>query len=334
MGRRVRAGIFVEQEGLAFDDIRQLALQAEAEGLDSVWLEDHFFFTARPLLECFTTLAALARVTEEVRLGTLVVCNSYRNPALVAKMAATIDHLSGGRLCLGMGAGWHRQEYEAYGYDFPPAGIRVGQLEEALQVIRSLWTEERSTFEGRFYTLRDAVCDPKPVQRPHPPLWVGGGRPRILGIAARLADGVNLLSPMEVPFSPEECAERISLIRRRRSGEGFTFSIPGIAVLSKDVAEVRRGVRTLLEKYASRRRLVEGLLLALKRPDVAISYLKHLLGIAYPEFLFAGTPEDLVEQLRPYVEVGIDYLILDLHSSGLGQEAIGLFAREVLPELP
>ncbi|MFQ5838858.1 MAG: LLM class flavin-dependent oxidoreductase [Thermoplasmata archaeon] len=334
MTNGVMAGIFIEQEGLSFEHIRELASMAESEGLHSVWLQDHFFFTGRPLLECFTTLSALARVTEEVRLGTLVICNSYRNPGLVARMASTIDRLSEGRLCLGMGAGWHREEYEAYGYEFPPAGTRVGQLEEALQVILSLWTEERTSFRGRFYTFRDAICEPKPLQKPHPPLWVGGGKPRILSMAARLADGVNFLSPAETPFTPEECARRIALLRPEVAGrEGFTFSIPGLAVLSRDREEVRRGIKNLMGKYAARRALLEGLRLALKRPGVALSYLKFLLGLSYPSFLFAGGPAELIDQLRPYIDAGADYLILDLHSSGLGPGAIRLFARDVLPAL-
>jgi probable F420-dependent oxidoreductase len=330
----VKAGIFVEQEGLTFEEISQLARVAEAEGLDSVWLEDHFFFTSRPLLECFTTLTALARLTEEIRLGTLVICNSYRNPALVAKMAATIDHLSMGRLCLGIGAGWHREEYEAYGYEFPPPGARVSQLEEALQVILSLWTQERSTFEGRWYSLKEALCDPKPVQKPHPPIWVGGGKPRILRIAARWADGVNLLSPVEVPFSPEECAQKVEYVRRRLGeGRGFTFSIPGLAVISRDRQEVRRGVRTLLGKYASRRSGLEAVIAAARHPRVLTSYLKFMVGLSYPDFVFAGTPEEVVDQLAPYVEAGIGYFVLDFHSSGLAPRAMELFSREVLPGL-
>lgn len=127
-----------------------------------------------PLLECWTALAALSRDTTKLRLGTSVLCNSYRHPSVLAKMAATLDVISQGRLDLGLGAGWFRRESQAYGIPFPPVGDRVSALAESLQVIKAVWTEPNPTYAGRFYTLDGATCDPPPVQRPHPPLWIGG----------------------------------------------------------------------------------------------------------------------------------------------------------------
>jgi len=127
-----------------------------------------------PLLECWTTLSALARDTTRLRLGTSVLCNSYRHPSVLAKMAATLDVISEGRLDLGLGAGWFQREFDAYGIPFPPVRDRVSALAESLEVMKAVWTEPNPTYTGRFYTLNGAICDPPPVQRPHPPLWIGG----------------------------------------------------------------------------------------------------------------------------------------------------------------
>ena len=185
---------------------------AETYGFDSVWLCDHFLTTSpedyvqdvgissagaqkgpagspptsMTLLEGWTALTALARDTTRIRLGTSVLCNSYRHPSVLAKMAATLDVISEGRLELGLGAGWFKREFEAYGIPFPPAGERVAALAESLEVIKTIWTQPNPVYSGRFYTLDGAVCDPPPLQTPHPPLWVGGEGDRVQRIAARL----------------------------------------------------------------------------------------------------------------------------------------------------
>lgn len=329
----VQMGLFLEQEGLSFDAAVALAQAAERADLASVWVQDHFFFGREALLEAFTLLGGLARATERVRLGSLVACASYRNPALLAKMAATLDRVSGGRFVLGLGAGWHEAEYEAYGYRFPPPGERVSRLEEALQVCRALWTEDRATFRGRYYRVEAAVCEPKPVQDPMP-LWVGGGGPRLLRIAARHADGANLLSPSEGPFSLEECVRRMAWVERHRPTEApFVFSIPGICALARDPGRVRRGAQRVLRKYAGRVGPLQALRTAVRHPGLVATYLGFLFGHGYPAFLFAGTPERVADQLRPFVDAGIDHVMLDLHSAGLGMEAFDLLRDEVLPAL-
>jgi F420-dependent oxidoreductase-like protein len=174
---------------------RELASIAEAVGYDHLWVYDHVETVPRRepthVFEAFTTLAALAETTERVGLGQLVTCSAYRNPGLLAKAAACVDVFSGGRLVLGLGAGWYEREYEAYGYRFPPARERLELLEETLEVVRRLWTEETVSFTGRHVRLDGAYCDPKPLQA-RPPVWVGGGGERVtLGIAARHADATN-----------------------------------------------------------------------------------------------------------------------------------------------
>ena len=183
--------------GWSYQEICDLARAAEKSGFDSFWVSDHFFggpggTPDRNCLEAWTLLAALARDTTKIRLGVLVAAIQYRNPALQAKMAASVDHISGGRLEFGVGAGWKEDEYRAYGYDFPSAGDRVEQLRDGLEITRRLWQDDRATYHGKHYRIDDAVCAPKPTQRPRPPIWIGGSGPRVMRLAARYADGFDL----------------------------------------------------------------------------------------------------------------------------------------------
>lgn len=188
----IKFGIFAPQVGLTFAAIKERVLLAERLGFHSFWFVDHFWARGMPdldHLEAWTLMAAAAGVTERIGIGTLVVCNSYRNPALVAKMAASLDNISNGRLFLGLGAGWMEEEYRAYGYAFPSIRVRLEQLEEALAVIKRLFTEGRATFQGKYYAVDDAVNNPKPVQKPHPPILIGGaGERRLLRLVAEHAD--------------------------------------------------------------------------------------------------------------------------------------------------
>jgi F420-dependent oxidoreductase-like protein len=170
---------------------------ADALGFHSVANYDHFYGLAdpaAPTLEGWTSLAAMAAVVSRARISCLVSGVTYRHPAVLAKMAVTVDQISGGRLDFGIGAGWHEGEHRGYGIEFPSAGTRVAMLDEALTVIRRLWTEESVTFVGRFYTLTDALGEPKPVQRPHPPIVIGGEKPKMLRVIARHADEWNVPS--------------------------------------------------------------------------------------------------------------------------------------------
>jgi F420-dependent oxidoreductase-like protein len=169
----------------------------DADELDfhSITNYDHFYGLTEPgtpTFEGWTTLAAMATVVRRARVSCLVSSVTYRNPAVLAKMAVTVDHISGGRLDFGLGAGWHEEEHRGYGLEFPSAGVRVAMLDEALTIIRRLWTEESVTFAGRFYSLVDARCEPKPVQRPHPPIVIGGEKPKMLRVIARHADEWNV----------------------------------------------------------------------------------------------------------------------------------------------
>jgi len=194
---RITFGVSLPVENVEFETLKEVCRVCERLGFDSLWCYDHFFpydgsNPKKSFFECLTTLAALCMVTEKARLGTLVLCNSFRNPALVAKMTAQIDTMSKGRLELGIGGGWFKNEFDAYGYDFRDADFRLAQLEEGIQVIKKMWTEDLATFRGKYYHIINAVNEPKPLQKPHPPIWIGGSLNRILRLVAKYADGWNL----------------------------------------------------------------------------------------------------------------------------------------------
>src|SRR5258708_39781187 len=204
----LKYGIFFPQGGLteladikdpveAYETLTHIAQTADEWGYHSIWLADHFHTVSEPsqevTFECWTSTAALARDTKRVRIGQLVTGNSYRNPALVAKMASTVDVLSHGRLSLGIGAGWYEPEYLAYGYTFPDTATRLRQLRESLHIIRAMWSEEEAYVEGKYVRVRGAINQPKGVQKPHIPLLVGGkGEQVTLKLVARYADACNL----------------------------------------------------------------------------------------------------------------------------------------------
>ena len=175
--------------------------RADELGFHSVANYDHFYGLtdmAAPTHEGWTSLAAMACVVSRARVGCMVTGVTYRHPAVVAKMAVTVDHISGGRLDFGLGAGWHEEEHRGYGLEFPSPGVRVEMLDEALTIIRRLWTEDVVSFEGRHYRLQDALANPKPLQKPHPPIVIGGEKPKMLRVIARHADEWNVPSHGDV----------------------------------------------------------------------------------------------------------------------------------------
>lgn len=178
-----------------YPELEKFWRTADDLGFEGVWDYDHFYGLVdnhMPTYEGWTTLAAMAVVVRRARVGCMVGGVTYRNPAILAKMAVTIDHISNGRLDFGLGAGWHEAEHRGYGIEFPSPGTRVAMLDEALTVIRRLWTEESVTFSGRFFTLENALCEPKPIQRPHPPIVIGGTQPKMLRVIARHANEWNM----------------------------------------------------------------------------------------------------------------------------------------------
>src|SRR5438045_2575331 len=186
----------------AYETMTYVAQTAEELGYDSIWLFDHFHTVPVPTqevtFECWTSSAALARDTKRVRIGQIVTCNSYRNPALLAKMASTVDVLSHGRLTFGIGAGWYEHEYKAYGYEYPDDPIRLRYLREGVQIILKMWHDEEAYVEGDYYQVRGAINQPKGVQKPHIPLLIGGGGEKVtLKLVAQYGDTCNISGALE-----------------------------------------------------------------------------------------------------------------------------------------
>jgi F420-dependent oxidoreductase-like protein len=222
----VKIGIQIEpQMGYTYEDIVTLARATEDAGFYSFTVSDHFFGNIESVekhaYDAWTLLALLVPQTDRIRLGTLVSCQSYRNPAQLAKIVANLDNASNGRIDLGIGAGWKKSEYEAYGYPFPSTKTRVLQLREAIQIIDLLWTEERPSFDGEYYRIREAMFLPKPVQKPRVPIWVGNQKlktPLMEEIIARYADGLNYDSE-----TPEDFAEKQNRVRKACGKVGRDF---------------------------------------------------------------------------------------------------------------
>jgi len=190
----LRFGLKLSGQDTTIETLRSVWRIADESGFDHVWDFDHLAAIGeggpdRPIYEGWTLQAAMAEATKRVRIGCLVTGNTYRNPALLAKEAVTVDHLSGGRLEFGIGAAWAEVEHQMYGFD----GLdhRVGRLSESLRIIKSLWTEERTNFDGRYYRMKDAIANPKPVQKPHPPIWIGASGETTIRLVARYADVWN-----------------------------------------------------------------------------------------------------------------------------------------------
>ena len=311
----VQFGLQIEpQFGFTYPQIRDLAHLCEDVGFNSIWCSDHLFLDnhsqERNCCECWTTLAALAVETSTVRIGPLVSCVSYRHPSMLAKIAACVDDMSGGRLEMGIGAGWKRMEYEAYGFPFPPARERVDRLEEALTIILKMWTEPEASFQGRYYEVKDAFCAPKPAQKPHPPVWIGGEGPRVLEMAARFADGVNIGGHP----SPERYSERMDVLRAACERHGRDFdTIKKSHFMEVVTARDQTALDALLRGMAS---------------EAGSSVEEFRAGYGG----YIGTPEEVADYLQQFVALGVDQFML-VFPYGHEADSVTLMAERVLPQL-
>jgi F420-dependent oxidoreductase-like protein len=208
----------------AYETMTRVAVEAETLGFDSIWLFDHFHTVPTPTqevtFEAWTSTAALARDTKRVRIGQMVTCNGYRNPALLAKMASTVDVLSHGRLDFGIGAGWYEQEFRAYGYDFPDGPTRLKQLRDAVQIILKMWSDEHAEYEGQYSSVHGAINQPKGAQKPHIPLLIGGGGEKVtLKLVAQYADACNVGH-----LDPEGLQRKFSIIKQHCDTVGRDYN--------------------------------------------------------------------------------------------------------------
>jgi F420-dependent oxidoreductase-like protein len=309
---RLRFGIHAGQQYVDFPSYLELWQTAEQLGLDWASVFDHFMpiqtDPTGPCFESLTLLAALAAQTERLRCGVIVTGVTYRHPAVLANMAVTIDHVSGGRLELGLGGAWYELEHDQYGIPFPPIGTRLAMLGEAATVLKSLWTETRTTFSGRHYQLREAMCEPKPLQSPHIPLWIGGAGERVtLRHVAATADGWNtFLMPVDefdhkLAVLDDHCRQ----VGRNRAEIRIQLVLQ--AVLASDQNEIEEQLRTR----------ARGL-------GVDVEALRSQT--------LAMTPAQLIEHLRPYVDRGVsDFLVMA--RPPMDRRTLELFAGEVAPGL-
>jgi F420-dependent oxidoreductase-like protein len=255
---RLRFGIQTPNQQVSWDDLLATWKEAEALGFDSAWVYDHFIpifgNQDAPCLEGWTALAALAAETNRIRVGVLVTGNTYRNPALLAKMATTVDHVSHGRLVLGIGAGWFERDHTAYGFPFGTAHERARKLAEALEVITKLWREDHPSFAGKYYALDKAPFAPRNVQQPHPPIVIGGqGKQWIVPLVARYADGWNAVSgvtPDGIRERRKIIAEECVRIGRSPCPTAVSVLLPLVAITDVPLAGpvVRLGARAVVKK--------------------------------------------------------------------------------------
>jgi F420-dependent oxidoreductase-like protein len=296
-----------------YDVARELAQAAEALGMDSVWLMDHLFQIpvvapeTDPILDCWIGLAALAADTRRIQLGTLVAAAGFRPPSILAKMTATLDVISHGRLIVGLGAGWCDWEHRAYGLPFPPLGERMARLEETIQILRAMWSDERATFRGKHFQVEGAVCSPKPVQRPHPPLLIGGSGAKVtLRLTAQYAQMHNL-------------------------GAG------GVAEARRVLGLLRAHCERLGTDYAAITRSRLTPIMFADGPADAERRLRELCPAGETEKGFRartliGTPGEVAAQLREFVDGGIDYFVTSFFDPD-PRESLRVLMAEVAPRL-
>ncbi len=271
-----------------FNRVRDVALDCERLGYDSVWIDDHLMFQKTPILECWTTLSALAAVTTRIRLGTMVTSAGFRNPALLAKMAATVDVISGGRLEFGIGAGIQKEEALAYGVTFPAPRLRIERMKEAVEIIKKLWTEEKASYAGKHFQIVEAVCEPKPLQKPHPPITIGGsGEKLTLKVTAQHADRFDF---GYLP-SIEQFKHKLQILENHCKVVGRNFLEiekscwpAGQIVIAPNQIELEKKVQRLKLKGETRE--------------------------AFGKYSFVGTPEECVKQLQSYAELDAKYFML------------------------
>lgn len=289
------------------------AKNIEKLGFDTAWVYDHFHTVPVPTQEatheCWSLMAALAATTDTIRLGQMCTCSSYRPPSYLAKVATTVDIISGGRLEFAIGAGWYEHEYLAYGYEFPGAGVRIAQLDEAVQIIKQMWTEDESTFEGEYFSVAGAINQPKPLQDPHPPLWIaGGGEKKTLRTVAKYADYSNFGGP------PDAFAAKSKILDEHCEAVG------------RDPSEIGRTLHvltTVVPDEASFRPIME---------RVAAQSGRDFDKYVASSQTVAGTPQQVIEKLGAFKEAGCVHVI-NYFSDVVWGDSLELFATEVTPEL-
>lgn len=299
----------LEGRRASWTGVLDVARRAEASGFDSVWISDHLFLdwskygdsdAVQGSLEAWTTMSALAAATERIRIGSLTLCNDFRNPALLAKMAASLDLLSGGRLELGLGAGWYEREYQAAGIAFDRATARIERLGEAVQIIALLLDGEEVVFKGNHYTIDGAICRPRPLQQPRPPIWIGGKGDRLLATAARYADGWNF----SWIGSIDAYRDRLAVFEQAAEAVG------------RDPSSIRRSVGAYLLVGRDDRDLQARFDAVVERSPAGVlppqSPASRVSWASFKSRGIAGTVNQVIEQLGALKELRVEEVIVTL----------------------
>ncbi len=302
---KIKFGLFSPQSGLAFGSLLARAQLAERLGFHSIWLDDHMWTRAMPELEhldVIPALAGLATQTERLRLGTLVICYAYRNPAMLAKALCSVDQISKGRLDVGLGIGWMREEFQAYGFEYPRVGVRLRQLEETIQVLKAMFTEPKATFKGRYFSVTDAYNNPKPIQKPHPPITIGGaGKKVMLRIVAKYADRWN------IPGGYPDIAGLTDTLKEHCGAVGRDFN--QIEISEQLLVCLGNSAEDVEKKWQFASRMKPFATTAIK-----------------------GTPPQLIAALKDRVAKGVTTFVV-FFSDGSAPQTVETFAKEVMPAL-
>jgi F420-dependent oxidoreductase-like protein len=321
MNRSINFGVFVPQGWRMdlveipdpvekYETMTRVAQAADQAGYDSIWVFDHFHTVPTPELEttfeCWTITAGLARDTRQVKVGQMVTCNGYRNPALLAKIASTVDVMSHGRLIFGLGAGWYEHEWRAYGYGFPDVPQRMGMFREACEIIHRMWTEEYPVFQGKYYTIDKPINEPKGVQKPHPPFWIGGGGEKVtLKLVAQWGDACNLGSA-----DLDQFRHKLEVLKQHCEAVG------------RDYNEVIRSTGVTVHLIENERNAEQET--AKARGERSYE--------EYARETIVGTPVQVGERLQQIVEAGANYFIVSIPRVAYNQEPLLRFAQEVMPQ--
>lgn len=293
-----------------YETMTAVGKAAEAAGYDSIWVYDHFHTVPTPEIEttfeAWTITAGLARDTSRIKIGQMVTCNGYRNPALLAKIASTIDVMSHGRLLCGLGAGWYEHEWRAYGYGFPDIPDRMRAFREACEIVTHMWTDEKATFKGKYYSIDGAINEPKGVQQPRIPLWLGGGGEKVtLKLVAQFGDACNV------------GGGNVDLVRQK------------LAILRDHCQALGRDYNSIIRSTNINTFLLEDG----ADPEKATEKARGARSYAdYSRDYFVGAKAQLIERIQQLVDVGVDYVIAYFPRVAYDQSMMQRFAAEIIPQ--
>lgn len=315
----VKFGVFVPQgwrmdlveirDPLAqYEAMTAVGRDAEKAGFDSIWVYDHFHTVPTPEMEttfeCWSITAGLARDTSTIKIGQMVTCNGYRNPALLAKIASTIDVMSAGRLLCGLGAGWYEHEWRAYGYGFPDVPERMRAFREAVEIVVKMWTEEKPVYNGKFYTIDGPINEPKGIQKPHIPLWLGGGGEKVtLKLVAKYGQACNVGGG-----NPDTVRQKLAVLKEHCDA------------LGRDYASIAKSTNLNVFMINSG-----------DDPEQATAKARGKASLEeFRKATFVGTPEQIRERVGQLVDAGADYIITYLPRVAYERERVAQFADEVV----